>query len=581
MAASKAFTASMADETAAGTNPVASVKERSDADFISVPFLNMAGIGHTDDERLLYCRTGVVELLEFVDRVADGNVLGLIYGLPGTGKSSTLWYKMLGLSKQGKQIAWFHFDRNGLNEARVFLDRTGCREDPIIKKRELDSTIDAIHADILVLDGVTRDSYNERLEQLVFWRKAGPNRSAFLTVSNKIERLHPHELENMKEKGLYNYFTQHSWTLDEFLAAFVNEDESASPLFVENEDIFKSEWEISNDSKEARKRNRSGSGKFTTIREIITQKYFFVGGSARWMVRFTKAETEIAIRHSINDASRVGDILDFNLGPKSPAAKTHLYSSMEANGITVYAIVSERATQLLVETYGVNGIKTLYGHARKLNNPAFLGWVIEADYFSRCETSTLLLRKRGHSTARRIDFEKPVLEFDCGELFNMHESEGHEQFRAVRNLLPCEKNSPTLCKPKDWNQGGYDVVRIVKGDEVKEEGTTGVKESYHLLFGQVTKSNTHSLKLWYFSDLARCIVAAGFIVASVEIGFIVPPGKTKDFRITPSKVTGTGLLSHFDVHDVSPSIKWQKSHEHKYITVYELDMTGMNFPGSI
>jgi hypothetical protein len=57
-----------------------------------------------------------------------------------------------------------------------------------------------------VLDGVSGDKYVDALETLIFWREAGTSRSLFLTVSNKIERLHPHELQNMKEKGLYNYF---------------------------------------------------------------------------------------------------------------------------------------------------------------------------------------------------------------------------------------------------------------------------------------------------------------------------------------------------------------------------------------
>jgi hypothetical protein len=128
------------------------------------------------------------------------------------------------------------------------------------------------------------------------------------------------------------------------------------------------------------------------------------------------------------------------------------------------------------------------------------------------------------------------------------------------------------CASNDWNQAGYDIVRIVKDDDVPVEGTAGVKESYHLLFGQVTKSSTHSLKLRYFSDLAQCIVDYGSIVSSIEIALIVPEGGK--FSISPTKVIGTGTISHFAVY-ASPSTKWRQSHEHELITVYELDMRNL------
>ena len=108
------------------TNPVAfSVKERlDDEDFVFVPCQHVTGIGRTNDERLFYCRAGAVELLDLSNRVAEANMLGLFCGLPGTGKSSMLWYKMLCLAQQGKRVAWFNFDRHGINN---LIDPTGCR----------------------------------------------------------------------------------------------------------------------------------------------------------------------------------------------------------------------------------------------------------------------------------------------------------------------------------------------------------------------------------------------------------------------------------------------------------------------
>jgi hypothetical protein len=138
-----------------------------------------------------------------------------------------------------------------------------------------------------------------------------------------------------------------------------------------------------------------------------------------------------------------------------------------------------------------------------------------------------------------------------------------------------------MCKSASWNQGGYDVVWIEKGADVPTEGTSRVTASYHLFFGQVTKSTTHSLKLPYFSEFSGFIIAAGFIVSSIEIGFIVPSGRASDFKVTASQVTGKGLLSHYEEHGASPSTKWKKSREHELVTMCELNMSAMNFHNSL
>ena len=177
-------------------------------------------------------------------------------------------------------------------------------------------------------------------------------------MSNKIKRLYRHEIEAMREPGLYNYFTQHSWTLDEFRTAFLNDDGTQSRLFEETLPIFKQEWDIEQEGCDTRKRNREGEKKLASVEEIITQKYFVTGGSARWMFSLTREQTDFEIRASISDAKSVEDILDCHVGPESPLAKMRLYSSMlERDGplpLVEYAIVSERATQILVEEYGVS-----------------------------------------------------------------------------------------------------------------------------------------------------------------------------------------------------------------------------------
>ena len=551
--------------------------------FVSIPFLWQAGIGKTNESKCFFCRASVAPYLAFiVDRV-QRNLLGLIDGLPGTGKSSLLWYKVLCLAKHhGKTFVWFHFDRHGFLETYVKVDSNGLLEfDPGDFEAESLEWIEDVDGDIMVMNGVNQKTFVTLLGRLRRWRKKGKNigkhRSGFLSMSNKIERLHAHELDAMREPGLYAYFTLHSWTLDEFIEGFLNEDGSRSPLFEENVELFKKEWEIAEGND--RKRDSDGMRKVLSIEEIISQKYFVTGGSARWMLSKTRAEAEAAIRESIGYASNIPAILEFQVGPQSSMAKTHLYFSSETtDGLMTFSIVSERATHILAEMGGQAAIKALYGHARIANNPAFLGWIVEADFFDRCKRNTLTLREKGAEAATRMPCPNKPLEFDCDELQRLSNLKDKSRLqRAIRNLLPSLETSPSVCKPMAWNQGGYDVIRILKGPVVPTEETSEVKESYHLLYGQVTKSDTHSLKLKFFEQFAGFVAAAGYIVSSIEIGFIVPSGQVDVFRITPGKVDYSGRLIQHEVYG-SLGQKWEKRKEHTFVKVYELDVSEMNYP---
>jgi hypothetical protein len=543
-------------------------------DLISIPLLKVAGIGKVDDARLFYRRNGVQTLLDFAeDQIARAG-LGFVDGLPGTGKSSVLWYKMLCLAYfEGKKIAWFHMDRAGYCTQHVELYEKSYRVLEELRPKDIDTAIENTVADVLVLDGVNVKNFQDLHATLRFCTNRESDRTGFLTMSAKVERLHQHELDALSERRRICYYTQHSWTFDEYRCAFISGDGSQSLLFKQNIAIFQEEWEIEegNVTRAARKRNQSGASKLASAEEIIANKFFVCGGSARWMLSNTSTETEQKIRSHISAAIKVDDILNFNLGPTSGLAKTHLYFSKAIEGDSMnveYTIVSERATQILVESMGENGIKALYGHATKINNPAFLGWIVKADFFNRCGSNTLRLRKKGDQSAKAIICERTPVVFDHAHLKYLSSlDDSSDLAEALMKLLPPVQGDTTMCKPYSWNQGGYDVVRIVKVGP----------SSYNLMFGQVTKSETNSLKMKFFAEFVAFFANASLVVSAVEIGMIVPSGGADAFRMTQAQVTGSGLLSHAVVLG-SSSNKWASSKEASLYVVYELDMVGMNYP---
>ena len=277
----------------------------------------------------------------------------------------------------------------------------------------------------------------------------------------------------------------------------------------------------------------------------------------------------------MNEVDNIDDLLRFKLGPGSSRAKTHLYSStkiIRTGGIelTDYGMVSERETQLVVQEAGAKGIKSLYNHARELQNPAFLGWVVQADYFQRCNSNNLTLYKIGSTKGTSIENTEPV-PFDSAELKLLHSYDDLPGMKdAVKNLIPTTANRPVTCKPEAWNQGAYDVVRI----EMDSENMN----TYHLRFGTVTKALTHSLKLHFFYEFISFLEFAGCNVGSVEIGFILPKHHLSTFRITPGQVVGSGLLGTTRVYGGGEKSLWSEGQEHTKVVAYGLDMSEMNYP---
>lgn len=540
-----------------------------DSKFVQIYNLVDAGIAVDQGPRWFYRRPAFDELSEFVSKMVQGGHLGLIDGLPGTGKSSTLWWKLQQLEKK---VLWIHLGRDGevLNVVKV-----NCAESKVeYAKKKPESTADVLaklelipyynELDILVIDGVNQGNFSRSMVALRrFAMDKLSERCGFLTMSNKIKKEHKHQLDILKvqqERGnnvAQLYHTQHSWTLEEYMDAFVKTDGSATELFAQVQPGFQ-EWgdiDVKGEFLETSKRLHDGSSKHISVEDAATQKYAYAGGSARWMMSETKDSIDAMISDYARECVSLNALVDFTLGEGSPFAKTHLYASSLGNkGLPVYSLVSQHATILALNILGAAGTKTLYQHAIKLKNPAFLGWVVEADLMQRCASGALVLEAADGSFVEFSDKGEEPTEFDHA---------ASVAGASVASMTPLEGET-RVCKPSGWNQGGYDVI-FVRAESDKKLA---------LRFGQVTKSTSHSLKLRYFAEVVVFLSAAGYHIVSVEIAFIAAKQDVRKFRVSPSKVVGRGLLSRAD-HPRGG--KWKQGKEEDLVTVYGIDLTKMGY----
>uniref|UniRef100_A0A7S2YU35 Uncharacterized protein n=1 Tax=Entomoneis paludosa TaxID=265537 RepID=A0A7S2YU35_9STRA len=534
-----------------------------DERFVAISNLNKAGLSLEEEPQLFYQHAGFKELTQFIDKIVAGCHVGLIDGLPGIGKSSTLWSGLQKLAS--RSLLWIHLDQLGNVTDVVKVQGTSLQSIPVPTTAwsgflaELPKIL--AQSTILVFDGVNHNIYNDALVATRdFVMKDLKTRCGFITMSNKIKREHKHNLEIFIKKqrdGLFVaqfHHTQHSWTLDDYLGALVNPDGTATPLFLGILPVFAAEWNVDVKAEFTNTKPRlGGSKKYVLVEEAVAQKFAYCGGSARWMASETTRSISTMISSYLQERIQPDSLVNFTLGQESPFAKTHLYySTQDENGLTVYSLASQHAAYLAVKGLCAAGTKSLYQHATRLNNPAFLGWVIEADIMQRCVSGALFLEAKGGSAVQFTEQGQDPIEFDHDELVNG---------ALVESLIP-EEGKTNVCKPKKWNQGGYDIIFV----------TARSGKKLVLRLGQVTKSTSHSLKLKYFAEVVSFLKNAGYAIESVEIAFIVPQKLISDFRVLPSKVFGRGLLSHVDLPSTLGKSKWDKGKEEELVTVYGVDL---------
>ena len=102
---------STAEETMASTSgSTSNTSTKENSNFVTIPNLLSAGISTTNDPCTFYRRQAFQNLTDFVEEIVKGNHIGLVDGLPGTGKSSTIWWAFQQLSPADVEMSPGHID---------------------------------------------------------------------------------------------------------------------------------------------------------------------------------------------------------------------------------------------------------------------------------------------------------------------------------------------------------------------------------------------------------------------------------------------------------------------------------------
>jgi GTPase SAR1 family protein len=481
--------------------------------FVDVAGLFHAGIASEKyDSKRLFFKDSSFQLLQ---RLRKWDYRGFrVFGPPGIGKSCIVWALVCDeFLRNQKKVLWVHVEKDA-KPIHILMVK-GQVYEIVGADHECVSESDA---DIVVIDGVVGNDEDHKRYMKSLWEwRFNPNRKAIQVASMQVKI----NTTSDDIKGIIK-FTLAPWSLEDYVCACRND------LFFDS--VF---WAFEGTHEE-------------DIEDRIGEKFYFAGSSARWMFNYTIDEVKEKIIDHLEACPNSIDLLKGVIGQNSPVSVNHLWVGYrsELGGFRKF-FVSQYVAREVLRSGGSEAVKLAYEIARGLNNPSFTGWVVEMDFVQRLSNSV-----KNQIIVHGLSIEddkwdvRGIVDFELGNIVSL------KVFVLKYFWL----------HPKKWNQGGYDLVCLLKiGDE------------YVLRFVQITAAHEHSLKLKYFKDFATTIIEKfNIVVPRIEIIMIIPDEETAlHFRILHSKVKYSGLLCAWICGETNEN--WQKGKEEDQVKVLWFD----------
>jgi hypothetical protein len=423
--------------------------------------------------------------------------ISLVTGPPGTGKSTATWLWCCEQSREFK-IFWLHLDEFictlcsfGKGDEFQQLSLHFANRSRVEVTTEIMKIAQMDEADIFVLDGLTTDSKNNLISLTLEWRSKFVKRRALIVSSCQVT-FHQQGMD------LINTIFVPSWKFQDYESAINNDTfyDSVKHLFLY--DLEKS--------------------------EALSEKYFFAGGSARWMFY---CHTETVMKNGKNLIQQVSDLNNLIYGtqrPQSPTAVNQLLAQFsDSDAFIVSQYVSREISKLCDSKF----IRSATQHPLAINNPTFAGWIFEADFLLQLRLAvsspTPFVYSFKENDEEKVKTWKIIrqIEFLDPAEFNQ---------LVIDNSLTWEDGIWFI--PRRWNQGCYDAFCLTKGHNVS--------------FIQVTCSKSHRISQDYLRfALFNLENAFKITINSAKIVFVLPR-EMKDSNFQVSKLTGSlGVFEKF------------------------------------
>jgi hypothetical protein len=482
--------------------------------------LQQAGLISQPEQRL-FVSAEVVRLFKALDTFIQSTQRGMIIkGSPGLGKSCTTWAWVCAQGLQnGKQVLWIHVAKY-TDAACVSISGRSCTA-CLLKPAALEELLEISKADIVVFDGYgpTLGGRFEDCITALMNRELNFGRKVIIVSSLGIFLKASYFGLGINDLGR---FDMNPWTFEEYAAAC-----SDSTFFKSVRQSFESTAdEISED--------------------LLYEKYFFAGASARWMFEMNTKD----IRSEINMyLSAVPNAKALLCSTASVESSNHLLmrTGCNLNECTfTWFYVSKFAMQQAMRKFNTKGIKLAYELSTQNRNISHFGWVLELDFALR-----LVAAANGSNQFPFLDeFNSPVSwKVSNTEYFDesaqILESWALDHWKIPNSTRRAGFDAACLFQTNSMNILRVVLVICAKTDSIQ-------MDAFASLIGQIAKSS-------------------GVIITGLEVVIMRPKFADKRIIAMPSLAfQGKGQCSMF--HVGASDSNWQCGQEHKQVLYYGFEV---------
>jgi hypothetical protein len=450
-------------------------------------------VGREDDDTHVFARKSFRAQIDFLkENVIKNGKFGLIYGQPGSGKSLASFF-VAGLICRDWIVIWIHVDNANSGEAiscDLVIMRDGIKSIATFRLQDVNQFLASRNnffgeREVLFLDGASNQPCFKNLTEVTYswWKEQRSNRR--LVHVSSLAMLQGLKSRKMSKAGI-NIMAQYAWTRDEY-----NEALSCRAFAI-------------NVAKYLDADTKPGQN----LSQKLDSKFFYAGGSARYMFNQTTSEVKWDIQATIHSASNINYLHDLASGYVSNEAwHTHLniYDSYRNEIISAYAAfkIAFILGPLFIRDLVNNGIFSRF--------PYVNGGAFELYFFSKAQMGALRMQNQA---GKQVTWETSC----SGSVFHAN----------YPDPVTCVVGEWLI--PSRWNQPGFDGV-FLGADQV-------------IRFVQITRKKKQGLKLEFFRRLIDTLEDRGvFTAKKIEIFFIVP--RNILFKYTIGKIQSPGLLSEY------------------------------------
>jgi hypothetical protein len=356
---------------------------------------------------------------------------------------------------------------------------------------DVSSVISSCTNDVLLLDGLTHNNSYPLLANLSEWFRSEQNRKAIIVSSLQLSL----KMQDSKFLGLES-FLMPSWSLLEYKTAI--QDNKFYGSIMDLLDVYLVKDEDKNIDKDQQEFEKPISAT-----ESLDLKYFYAGGSARWMFSFPTMDI---VKDIDNHIQRLGDpqkLISGLSGLRSEQSVNHLMMGFGNGSDHNCFLISEYASRIVSEKCQNEFVILASRSSLARTNPTFDGWIFECDFFTQLRSAE---EKKCPLEVYDVD-QKNFVKLEVGQ---------RVKFLQVKDIKRDSLVPDTWLLPQLWNQGLYDAVQLLHGGVVR--------------IIQVTRAKSHSLKLRYAVVLLRALKQNKYKIKSVQIAFIKPSEEELDIR---------------------------------------------------